>query len=100
MKEIKIGVPTTVNEVVIDVGDDNRGESVFSVLMTQGCFTGEINVTVTPKSDDSYVKKGEKDRFVENDRFVDRFCFELGSNDGIDYMKVDVTDDAWIINVW
>ena len=53
-----------------------------------------------PKSDDSYVKRGETDRFVEKDRFVNRFCFELGSKDGIDYMKVDVTDDAWIINVW
>jgi hypothetical protein len=100
MKEIKFGVPITVNEVIIDVGDDNRGESVFSVLVTQGCFTGKINVTVIPITNESYVKKGERDSVIEDDRNIERFCFELGSKDGIDYLKVDVSEDAWIVNVW
>jgi hypothetical protein len=100
MKEIKFGVPITVNEVVIDVGDDDRGESVFSILMTKGCWTESINVTVLPKTENSYVKKGERDSVVEGSAHIERFCFELGSNDGIDYLKVDVAEDAWMINVW
>ena len=100
MKEIKFGVPITVNEVVIDVGDDNRGESVFSILMTKGYWTESINVTVLPKTENSYVKKGERDSVVENDTHIERFCFELGSEDGIDYLKVDVGEDTWIVNVW
>ena len=100
MKEIKFGVPITVNEVIIDVGDDNRGESVFSILTTKGCFTESINVTVLPKTEKSYVKKGERDSVVEGDTHIERFCFELGSEDGIDYLKVDVSEDAWIVNVW
>lgn len=100
MKEIKFGVPTTINEVVIDVGDDDRGESVFTILMAKGCFTGDINVTVSPRTEKSYVKKGERLSVVEDGRSFERFCFELGSEDGIDFLKVDVSDDAWLVNVW
>ena len=100
MKEIKLCVPTTLNEVLIDVGDDDRGESVFSILMTYGCLTGDVNVTVIPKTDKSYVKKGERDSVVEAGHYIERFCFELGSEDGIDYLKVDVGEDGWTVNVW
>lgn len=100
MKEIKFTVPITVNEVIIDVGDDNRAESAFSILTTKGCFTESVNVTVLPKTDKSYVKKGERVSVVENDTCIERFCFELGSEDEIDYLKVDVGENAWIVNVW